>query len=351
MKSFRLLTLMAICVLVLAACRPGTPNIPPTIVNVMVHDSFAASEDVVGEFQAAYNVKLNFIWSGDVGALVNRAILTKNAPLADVLYGVDNTFLSRALDAGIFEPYRSPVLANIRSDTILDLSLHVLPVDYGDVCLNYDRAYFAAKKLAVPQSFEDLLKPAYKGLMVVQNPATSSPGLAFLLATVAHFGPEKFLDYWKGLKANGLVVVNDWETAYYTNFSGSSGRGGQPLVVSYSSSPAAEIYFAKDKPKDAPTAAITATGMCFRQVEFAGILSGTLQRALAQNVIDFLLSVAFQEDMPLQMFVYPANNQAVLPDLFLNFSRPAEKPASLSPDEIAKNRETWLQAWKDTVLK
>jgi thiamine transport system substrate-binding protein len=349
--------LVGVIGLLLAGCAPAatsasTPTTTtPLTLNVMVHDSFAASQPVISQFEQQNNVKLNFIKSGDAGSLVNKAILSKNAPLADVIYGVDNTFLSRALQGGIYDAYASPQLSNIPSQYVLDPTNQALPVDYGDVCINYDKAYFAAKNLPVPATLEDLAKPAYKGLLVVENPAVSSPGLAFLMATVVHFGQNGFQNYWKSLQANGLVAVNDWETAYYTNFSGSSGKGAQPLVVSYASSPAAEVVFAKTPPADSPTASILGPDACFRQVEFVGILKGTLQRALAQKFVDFMLGKTFQEDMPLQMFVYPVNPDAKLPDSFTKYAQIPTQPAQIGPDEIAKNRDTWIQQWKDIVLK
>ena len=317
----------------------------------MTHDSFSVSEDLVRAFEEANNAKVTFIKSGDTGAALNRAILTKASPQADVFYGVDNTFLSRALSEEIFEAYASPMLASIPAEFQLDSSNRALPVDYGDVCINYDKAYFAEKNLPVPQSLEDLVKPEYKGLLVVENPATSSPGLAFLLATIAHFGPDQYLDYWESLRANEVVVVNDWETAYYTNFSASSGKGPQPMVVSYASSPAAEVIFADPPLTDAPTASIVAADTCFRQVEFVGILKGTQKRALAEKFVDFMLDTPFQEDMPMQMFVYPVNTQANLPEEFVKYAQVAEMPAALDPAEIAKNREAWIQAWTEAVLR
>ncbi|GIV62980.1 MAG: hypothetical protein KatS3mg045_0319 [Bellilinea sp.] len=236
----RFLLLMAVLGLVLTACAPQTPA-GPTELRVLTHDSFAASEEVIRAFEQENNAKLTFLPSGDTGSALNQAILTKNAPLADVFYGVDNTFLSRALNEDIFEPYNSPLLAQIEDAFKLDPQNRALPVDYGDVCINYDKAYFAEKGLPLPQSLADLTKAEYKGLLVVENPATSSPGLAFLMATIAAFGEDGYLDFWRQLKDNGVVVVNDWETAYYTNFSGSSGRGPQPMVVSYGSSPPAEV--------------------------------------------------------------------------------------------------------------
>ncbi len=333
-----------------AAASTPQPAGPVTL-NVMTHDSFTASEAVIRKFEEDNQIKLNFIKSGDTGSALNRAILSKAAPLADVFFGVDNTFLSRALEEDIYEPYASPLLVDIPGALKLDPSNRALPVDYGDVCLNYDKAYFAEKNLAVPQSLEDLAKPEYKGLLVVENPATSSPGLAFLLATIAHFGEEGYLQYWQDLRANDVTVVDGWETAYYTNFSGSSGQGPQPLVVSYNASPVAEVVFAQTPPAEAPTGSITAAGTCFRQVEFVGILKGTQQRAAAEKFVDFMLSVPFQEDLPLQMFVYPANQKAQLPEPFQKFATIPEQPAALDSALIAKNRAAWVQAWTEAVIR
>jgi thiamine transport system substrate-binding protein len=197
---------------------------------------------------------------------------------------------------------------------------------------------------------EDLTDPQYKGLLVVENPATSSPGLAFMLASIAHFGEADWLTWWQGLKDNQVVIAPDWETAYYTQFSGSSGRGPQPLVVSYASSPAAELYYAESKLSEAPTGSITAEGTCWRQVEFVGILKGTPQRHLAEKFIDFLLSQPFQEDMPLQMFVYPVLPDVSLPPVYSLASQQAAQPASLPPEQIAEKREAWVNAWTELML-
>ena len=345
--------LLLLFLLFFAACSPQARETQPTgpqTVTVMTHDSFSVSEDVVKAFEEANNAKVVFLQSGDAGAVLNKAILTKDAPLADVLFGVDNTFLSRALEGDIFESYESPALSEIPDQFKLDASNRALPVDYGDVCINYDKAYFADNNLVVPKTLEDLTKPEYKGLLVVENPATSSTGLAFLLATVVHFG-DSFTEYWQALKDNGVVIADGWETAYYTNFSGSSGRGPQPLVVSYGTSPAAEVIFAEMPLDDAPTASILGPDTCFRQIEFIGILKGTKQRALAEKFVDFMLNKQFQEDVPLQMFVYPVLPGAALPEEFTKYAQAPAQAATLPPEEIAANRDRWIQAWTDVVLR
>jgi thiamine transport system substrate-binding protein len=355
MKKQVLRTMLAglmLVLFILSACQKESSTTEGSrTLTILTHDSFAISEDVISQFEEENNVKVSFVLSGDTGSSLNKVILTKDAPLGDVYYGVDNTFLSRALDEDIFETYASPLLTDIPDQFKLDDQNRALPVDYGDVCINYDKAYFAANNLAVPQSLDDLLKPEYEGLLVVENPAVSSPGLAFLLATIAQYGEDGYLTYWQQLKDNGLVVVNDWGTAYYTNFSASSGKGPQPMVVSYATSPAAEVIYATEPLDEAPTASIIGENTCFRQIEFVGIIKNTPNRDLAEKFVDYMLSVPFQEDIPMNMFVLPVNSNAQLPEEFVKYIQMPDAPARLSYEEINASRETWIEAWQEMVLK
>ena len=356
MKPTTPFLILFVVMALIAACSPlanaaDTPSADaPRTLTVMTHDSFAVSEALIAQFEAEHNVQISFVKSGDTGAALNKAILSKENPLADVFYGVDNTFLTRALNEGIFETYESPLLEAIPDSFKLDPTYQASPVDFGDVCINYDKAYFAKHDLALPETLTDLTRPEYAGLLVTENPATSSPGLAFLMATVAEFGEEGYPTYWQSLKDNGLVVASDWETAYYTNFSGSTGQGPQPMAVSYGSSPAAEVIFSETELPEPPTASFTGANMCFRQIEFVGILKGTENRELAEAFVDFMLSVPFQEDIPLQMFVFPVNVEAALPQAFVDSVQIPEEPAALSPEQIDANRETWINAWMEIVL-
>jgi len=316
----------------------------------MSHDSFSVSEEVISEFERANNLRVQFLPSGDAGSALNQAILSKNNPLADVFFGVDSTFMSRALEADIFEPYASPSLADVPDELELDPESRLLPVNYGDVCLNYDKAWFAEQGIDPPADLNALTASTYKALTVVENPATSSPGLAFLLATIGHFGEEGYLDYWQALRDNEVLVVDGWEEAYWGHFSAAS-DGDRPIVVSYASSPPAEVYFAEEPPDEAPTDVVLADGACFRQVEFIGILKGTEQREPAEKLIDFMLSKRFQEDIPLQMFVFPANQTAALPDVFVEHAEIPDNPAFVSPEDMGINREAWIEAWTETVLR
>lgn len=329
----------------------GTKSKTVTLVS---HDSFNASPAVLKAFtkETGYTVKV--LKSGDAGEALNKEILTKGSPQGDVFFGVDNTLLSRALDNGLFTPYQAKGLDRVAADTRLDAAKNrVTPIDTGDICVNYDKKYFADKKLAPPQSFDDLIKPEYKNLLVTENVATSSPGLGFLLGTVAHSGDSGWQDYWKKLKANGVQVVDSWEQAYNESFSGSAGgkkaNGDRPLVVSYASSPPVEVLYSEPRPKVAPTG--VATGTCFRQIEFAGLLGGAKNEAGGKALLDFLISDRFQADMPLNMFVNPVVKAVPLPPLFTEFGATADRPETVAPDKIAANREQWIQTWTSLVVK
>ncbi len=317
---------------------------------LMTHDSFNISKMLVASFEKDNNVKLRFLKSGDAGAALIQAILAKDNPLADVFFGVDNTFLSRALTAGIFIPYRSPLLAAIPTHLQLDKENRLLPLSFGDVCLNYDKEWFKKNNLNPPADLIDLLQPEYKGLTVVENPATSSPGMAFLLATIGRFGTDGYLDFWKMLRANDVLVASGWKDAYYGHFTAAS-KGNRPIVVSYASSPAAVVHYAKTPLTEAPTAAVVGDRTAFRQIEFIGILKGSKEPELAGKLIDFMLSLPVQEDIPLQMFVFPANSAARLPEVFTKHAVVPEKTAEIAPSEIETNRDKWLEAWTNAVLR
>ncbi|MEW2513512.1 thiamine ABC transporter substrate-binding protein [Streptomyces sp. NPDC046870] len=340
----------------LSACGSGKsePAADSKTVTLVSHDSWAVSKNVLKDFEKQSGYKVRVLKDGDAGQAVNKAVLTKDNPQGDVFFGVDNTLLSRALDNGLFQPYRAKGYDTVRPEFRVDQDKHrVTPVDTGDICVNYDKAWFSAHKLTPPQSFADLAEPAYKNLLVTENAATSSPGLGFLLGSAARFGDDGWQDYWKKLKANGVKVVDGWEQAYYQEFSGSSegkkAGGDRPLVVSYASSPPAEVIYAKKRPATAPTG--VSYGTCFRQTEYAGLLSHAKNTKGGKAFLDFLLTKEFQQDMPLNMFVYPVVEGAAVPADFTKYGPAAKDPATVAPDRIAANRDQWVKSWTSLVLK
>jgi thiamine transport system substrate-binding protein len=321
----------------------------PTDVVLVTHDSFVISDDVRSEFEESSGLELRILQSGDAGELLSKALLTAGNPQGDVLFGVDNNLLSRALAGDLFESYESSLLEQVDQDYVLDPEHRVTPIDHGEVCVNYDKAWFADREVEPPRSLADLTDSRYDGLLVVENPATSTPGLAFLLATVARFGEREWQRYWSLLRENGVLVVDGWEEAYNARFSGSAGKGDRPIVVSYASSPPAEVIFATPPPKEAPTAVIESS--CFRQIELAGVLRGARNEEGARELVDFLLSERFQEDIPLSMFVFPVNRDAKLPPEFETFAVVPESPLELPPEEIGANRDRWVKEWTSVVLR
>jgi thiamine transport system substrate-binding protein len=323
--------------------------VPSTTITLVTHDSFAVSKPVLAAFTKQTGIKVKILQSGDAGAALNQVILTKSNPIGDVFFGVDNTFLGRAVDAGVFEKYTPAALDQVADEYQLDSTHQLTPVDHGDVCINYDKKWFAKNHVAVPKTLDDLTKPAYKGQLVVENPATSSPGLAFQLATIARFGENGWRDYWSKLRANDVKVDDGWESAYDGDFSQGANHGNYPLVVSYASSPPAAVYFSKPQPKTSPIG--TMLDSCFRQVEFAGVLKGTEHQAAARKLVDFMLSKEFQADVPLQMFVFPVRNSTPLPAVFSKFAEVAKTPLVLPAADVNAHRDTWIEQWTDTVLR
>ncbi|MFF4256145.1 thiamine ABC transporter substrate binding subunit [Streptomyces sp. NPDC001663] len=323
-------------------------------VTLVSHDSWAVSKSVLADFEKQSGYKVHVLKDGDAGQAVNKAILTKDNPQGDVFFGVDNTLLSRALDNGLFQSYEAKGSDLVLPQYRVDQAKHrVTPIDSGDICVNYDKAYFSKHKLTPPQSFDDLIKPAYKNLLVTENASTSSPGLGFLLGSAAKYGDDGWEGYWKKLKANGVKVVDGWEQAYNEEFSGSAGgkkaKADRPLVVSYASSPPAEVIYGDPKPKTAPTG--VSYGTCFRQIEYAGLLSNAKNSKGGKAFIDFLLTKEFQDDMPLNMFVYPVREAAQVPAEFVKYGPQAKDPETMAPDKIAANRDQWVKSWTSLVLK
>ncbi|MFM8482049.1 MAG: thiamine ABC transporter substrate binding subunit [Actinomycetota bacterium] len=316
----------------------------PTTLTLVAYDSFVLPEDAFAEFTAATGISVEIAVGGDAGEVVSKAVLTAGNPEGDVLWGVDTTLLSRAIDGEVFDPYVAAVPQRLRAAGA-DV---VTPVDVGHVCINYDIGDLRSRDLQPPATLDDLIDPRYRGLLVVQNPALSSPGLAFLLATVVRYG-DGWTDYWQALVDNDVLVVGGWSDAYYSAFTRYG--GDRPLVVSYSTSPPAEVLFA-DPPLPAGSPAPTGVlvDSCFEQIEFAGVLRGTRHPEAARLLVDHLVSRNFQELLPENLFVYPVRDDAELPPSFLTHAPVVRSPLRMNADTIDARRQEWIDIWTDLVL-
>jgi len=306
------------------------------------HESFHLPKKLVRAFEAETGYTLEVRAAGDAGTLATKLSLTADNPIADAAFGIDNTFASRPLGEGAFAEL-TPSVTPPEEYALADGGDRLVPIDSASVCVNVDTAWFDEAGIEPPQTLDDLTDPAYADLLVTPGASTSSPGMAFFLATVAQHGDD-WPSYWTDLLANGAKVVDGWEDAYYGDFTAGSKNGTRPIVVSYDSSPAFTVSGGKST-----TAALLDT--CFRQVEYAGVLAGADNPEGAEALVDWLLSDEVQSALPESMYVFPVMPDAAIPADWAKFAPQPTDPYEVSPEDIAANREKWLTEWTDVVSR
>ena len=349
MDHLKLLT-SGLLVATLAACGSGGGEgnkATDTTVTLVTHDSWAAPKELLAAFERDTGYEVEVLKSGDAGQLTNKLVLTAGDPIGDAVYGIDNTFASRALDSEVMAEHEPTGLPDSAASFTLaedQSGRELTPVDWGDVCVNVDLAWFEAEGLAPPETLDDLLDPAYRDLFVTPGAATSSPGFAFLLATIGRYGEDGWQDYWTRLMANGARIVSGWTDAYTVDFTASG--GDRPIVLSYNSSPPFTIPKGESRPT---TEALLDT--CFRQVEYAGVLAGSDNPEGAAALVSFLTSTEFQEALPDHMYVFPIDDRAALPPLWERWAVPSPAPIDVPASDIAANRDDWLREWSDVTAQ
>ncbi|WP_048146675.1 thiamine ABC transporter substrate-binding protein [Pyrococcus abyssi] len=295
-------------------------------------------KEVIPEFEKEYNAKVNLVLVGSTGELVNRLILEKDNPKADVVVGIDNTFLAKAIEADVLEPYK-PKNADVIPEWIIksfDPEFRLTPFDYGFLAFNY-RTDLVKEP---PKSLEDLTKPEWRGKIIIEDPRTSSPGLAFMLWTIAVY-KDKWLEYWAKLRDNEIQIVKGWSAAW-----GAFSEGEYPVVLSYATSPAATVYY----DNKTNVRAIEFKEGNFLQIEGAGIVKGTKNKELAEKFIEFLISEKAQEKLPTTQWMYPVNKNVKLPEVY-KYALKVEKPVTIDPKEVQENLNKWLKQWEEVVVQ
>jgi thiamine transport system substrate-binding protein len=330
-----------------ASSAPTSHVTPQTKDVVLVtHDSWNMPKKLVAQFEQQTGYHLVVRASGDAGRLTNKLVLTQGNPDGDVSFGVDNTFATRALKANVFAGYKPSDLPAGASayDLPGDNGQHLTPVDHADVCVNVDTTWFAAHHIPAPSSLDDLAKPAYKNLFVTPGATTSSPGMAFLLATIAQYG-DSWPDYWAKLMANGAEITDGWDQAYEVDFTQGGGHGDKPIVLSYNSDPAYTVQ------KDGTTTTKALLDTCFESIEYAGVLSGAKNVPGAQAFIDWLMTPAVQTALPGAMYVFPVADGIALPAAWKKYAAMPSNPLTVNPGEIDDHRDEWLQQWSDVTSR
>lgn len=337
--------------LVAVACgddtdSPGTAEATPDTVRLLTYDSFALPEQAAAAFEASTGARIEVIAAGDSGTVLTGALLSAGAPEADVIFGVDDTSVTRALSEPLLEPIDVATLESVPEQYRLEGEAGdlLVPIDTGDVCMNVDTEWFGSNGIEAPTELDQLTDPAYRDLLVVSSPVTSSPGLAFLIGTVDRYGEDGWLGYWADLEANGVRVRPSWDDAYSTDYTVSG--GDRPIVLSYASSPPAEVVFSEGARTE--PASTVMLDSCTAQVEYAGVLSGTPEPELAQRLVAFMLDEPWQSELPLTNFVFPVTDVA-LPAEFDQWAPRAEDPMGLPPEVIDEGRDRWIEAWREQM--
>lgn len=315
-------------------------------VRLLTYDSFALPEEAAAAFEARTGATVEVVATGDSGTMLTGALLSAGDPEGDVIFGIDDTSATRALDADLLDPVDPSVLDDVPAGYRLDGAAAELlvPIDTGDVCMNLDAGWFADNGIAPPTDLDQLTEPAYRDLLVVPSPVTSSPGLAFLIGTVDRYGEDGWSEYWAQLEANGVRVRPSWDDAYYSDYTVSG--GDRPIVLSYASSPPAEVVFSEgERTEPASTVMLDS---CTAQVEYAGVLRGTEQPELAAELVEFMVSDAWQRELPLTNFVFPVTD-VELPVEFQQWAPRAEDPMGLAHERIDEGRDRWIEAWREQM--
>lgn len=337
---------MKIKLLTFAVLLSASTAFAATEVRLAVHDSFDLPKEILVEFEQKHDAKVSLIKMGDGHEMLNRLIITRSsAPLADAVFGIDNNTIAKAKEAGILAK-KQPESAK----TVVKLS-HALPVDYGFITLNYDKKWFADKKIPLPKTLADLSKPAYKNLLVMPNPGTSTPGLAFLLANISGMGEEAAFKWWADMRKNGVKITKGWSDAYNTEFT--LNGGSRPIMVGYASSPAAEVFYSEGKLTQPNMGNLFLKGGSYLQVEGAAVLNNAKEPELAAKLVQYLQGPSVQQNVFSYMWVYPAVKGTTAHPMTVHAQVPtkAQQTAQLSSQRVNARQKDWVNRWVRTVIK
>ncbi len=309
---------------------------------IYAYDSFASwglKNATIPQFEQRYNVHVEVRTYGDAGQVLGKAIMEKSNPQADVIIGVDNSLLQKALDNDVFEPYTPENLSSIPEEFDFDPSHHVVPFDYGYVALVYNKSQVQNP----PQTFDDLIKPEWKDKIILEDPRTSSTGMVFLLWSIAANGNEFDADYWSKLSDNALTITSGWDSAYEMFTSGEA-----PIVVSYATDPAYWVEYYNDTGYGASFLKVDGKYSGYLQIEGIGLVKNAKHPDLGKKFIEFALSADFQKEIPLTNWMFPVNPEAPLPHSFEYAVKP-EKNLTIPPDLLAEKHDEWIQDWESAV--
>lgn len=325
---------------------------------ILTYDIFQGySNELIEQFVNQTGIQVEVIRTDDAGGILDQMMLTQMAPQADLMLGLDNTYLPTALEnCLLIEHNATPENLTQSSRDFYDGEM-ALPFDEGDVCLNYDEDALLASNISVPTSLWDLTEPEWNGKLAIPSPITSSPGRAFLVATYDYFTDETNAEqgnmstWWKAIADNGAIFTSGWTESYTTYYTGGYGEytegyiGGAYMTVSYCHSPGVEAFFAENYTH---STSLVLPKSSFHQVEYTGVIHGAAEVDAARLFIQYITSPEVNINMPIYNSMYSVIEGNDLPETngYLYHSDVVNSTSTITNEIIEQYMDEWLIEWQ-----
>ncbi|MBJ23765.1 MAG: hypothetical protein CMB64_03760 [Euryarchaeota archaeon] len=326
---------------------------------IATYDVYALTDEMIGDFENQTGITVSMIKLDDAGSVLDYLIQNKGTETIDLAIGLDNTYLQTAIKQGVLTEHLANNLDNISQDALAPYNgPFAVPFDMGHVCLNYDSSIVDGQNMTVPTSLWNLTEEEWRGKVAIPSPITSSPGRAFMLATLDYFNSlgestSEFEEWWSAMEENDVIITSGWSEAYETHYTGGYGEyeagyvGDAHITVSYCHSPGVESWYNGNWTK---SAALNLPKTSFFQVEYISSVMGGDQQSSAL-FIEFLLSEDINSNMPVQNSMYSVLEGFDLPEEngYLFHSIIPNEPSEISMIEIEENMESWLLLWNKAM--
>ncbi len=343
----------------LAGCLDFSSEDEPPVVRILTYDITGFSDEMLSTFTNQTGFEIELVKADDAGGILEQLLQTQDAPQVDLAIGLDNTYLQTALDAELLQEHSTDV-SGLSSAALEPYNgPFAVPFDRGDVCLNYDESRVDGENLSVPTSLWDLTEPEWDGLAAFPSPLTSSPGRAFMTATVDYFenddnGTTDAFDWWEAMAENGAIFTSGWTEAYEIHYSGGYGEwveghiGDAAMTVSYCHSPGVEAYYSSNWTK---STSLTLPRATFHQVEYAAVVAGASEIDGANAFLAYLLSEDVNRNMPENNLMQSVLVDATWPetDGYAHHTDTPELNAEITTQRIGQDMDGWLSSWQDAT--
>ena len=317
--------------------------------------------DIEGNFSTFSGIPANEIQItrfSDANELVVRLEAEKSNPIADVVIGIDNTLIHLIEDkASVLEPYTPTSISQIDENLIqnLDPENYLIPYDYGIISLYYQNHIINSSTNPELENLtlDGLLASNLLPMLIVENPKYSSPGLGFLLWTIAVYGdPEINFDgllesnwrNWWNASRDKITITKSWGDAFNIFFTPEEEK---PIMVSYGTSPAYSYCQWADNSTSAVVTHEKNQQNAWLQIEGIGLVKDAPHKDKGKQFINWFLSSSLQSEIPEHQWMYPANREVILSPCF--------EESVIHPDEVFRLNDLlspeilghYLPDWKD----